>query len=268
MIASEPAGVAPVRRPRRPVRRYGLTVRAWWNRDRIALLLALLAPLVVSALLVPLRPHLANTQIALILVLVVVAVAAMGNRVAGIVAAVGAGVWFDFFFTRPYQRFTIADRSDIETFVLLLLVGGAVTELAVWGRRQQARASREAGYLAGVHAAAAVAATGGPANELIKSVSAELTGILGLVGCHYQPGVAGRGNPPRLERDGHITVNRTEWDVERSGLPSDGAIELLVQNGGRLHGRFLLSAAPQTHPSVAQRLVAVTLADQVGAALG
>lgn len=232
------------------------------------MLLALLAPVTVSVLLLPLRHHLANTQLALILVLVVVAVAASGNRAAGIVAALGAGVWFDFFFTRPYQRFTIADRSDIETFVLLLLVGIAVTELAVWGRRQQALASRDAGYLAGVHAAAAVAATGGSPQELIKNVTTELTGTLGLLGCTYQPGVAGRGNPPRLERDGRITWNRSVWNVEQLGLPSDNAIELLVQNGGRLHGRFLLSAGPQTHPSLPQRLVAVTLADQVGAALG
>ena len=128
---------------------YRLDMRAWLSRDRIALLLAVLGPLAVSALLIPLRDHLANTQLALVLVLLVVAVAAIGSRVAGIVAAVFAGVWFDFFFTKPYQRFTIADRSDIETFVLLVAVGIAVTELAVWGRRQQALASREAGYLAG-----------------------------------------------------------------------------------------------------------------------
>jgi hypothetical protein len=223
---------------------------------------------VVALLLVPLRDRLVNTQLALILVLVVVAVAASGNRAAGLLAAIGAGVWFDFFFTRPFQRFTIADHSDIETFVLLLVIGIAVTELAMWGRRQQALASREAGYLAGVYAAAAVGATGGSPRELIRSVSTELIDTLGLLGCHYQPGVAGQGNPPRLERDGSVTRNRSVWDVERLGLPSDIATELLVQNGGRLHGRFLLSAAPQTQTSLDQRLVAVTLADQVGAALG
>ena len=249
-------------------KRYRLTVRGWSARGRIALVLALVAPLVVSVLLVPLRAHLANTQLALIMVLVVVAVAASGERVAGVVAAIGAGVWFDFFFTRPYQRFTIADRTDIETFVLLLLVGIAVTELAVWGRRQQALASLEAGYLAGVRAAAAVSAVGGSPSELIKTVSRELIDTLGLLGCHYQSGVAGQGNPPRLERDGRVTFQRSEWDVEHMGLPSESVIELLVQNGGRLHGRFLLSAAPHTHASLDQRLVAVTLADQVGAALG
>jgi K+-sensing histidine kinase KdpD len=239
-------------------------VRAWLSRDRIAILLAVVAPLAVSAVLVAFRDNLANTQLALILVVVVVAVAASGNRIAGILAALSAGVWFDFFLTRPYQRFTIADRSDIETFVLLLVVGSSVTKLAAWGRRQQALASREAGYLVGIREAAEVGATGGSPSELIRSVSSQLISTLGLLGCHYQPGVAGQGSPPRLERDGRVTWNRSVWDVEQSGLPTDSAIELLVQSGGRLHGRFLLSAGPNTRTPLAQRLVAVTLADQVG----
>ena len=251
----------------RTLREYGVFVRAWLSRDRIAILLGVVAPLAVSAVLVPFRDHLVSTQLALILVVVVVAVAASGNRIAGILAALSTGVWFDFFLTHPYQRFTIADRSDIETFVLLLVVGIAVTELAAWGRRQQALASREAGYLAGIHAAAEVGATGGSRSAVVKSVSSQLVSTLGLLGCHYQPGVAGQGNPPRLERDGRITWNRSVWDVEQLGLPTDSAIELLVQSGGRLHGRFLLSAAPNTRTSLAQRIVAVTLADQVGAAL-
>ena len=246
---------------------YGVLVRAWLSRDRIALPLALLAPLAVSAVLIPAREHVANTQVALVLVVVVVAVSASGNRLAGIVAAVSAGAWFDFFFTRPFQRFTITDRADIETFVLLLVVGIAVTELAAWGRRQQALASRDAGYLAGIHAAAEVGAIGGSPSALVKNVSNQLISTLGLVGCHYQAGVSGSGNPARLGRDGRVVWNGSTWDVEQLGLPSQIAIELLVQSGGRLHGRFLLSAPPNNRVSLAQRLVAITLADQVGAAL-
>jgi hypothetical protein len=243
-------------------------VLKWLSRDRLALLLALLAPFAVCVVLVPFRSRLANTHVALLLVVVVVAVAANGHRVAAIVAALSAGVWFDFFFTQPYHRFTIADRSDIETFVLLLVVGVAVTELAVWGRRQQALASREAGYLAGIQAAAEVGATGGSSGALIREVSDQLTRTLGLRGCRFQPGVAGFGNPPRLRRDGRVVWNGSVWDVEHRGLPVESEIELLVESGGRLHGRFLMSAAPGTRVSLGQLLVAVTLADQVGAAMG
>jgi K+-sensing histidine kinase KdpD len=69
--------------------------------DRLALALAALAPFAVSAVLVPFRDDFDNTQIALVLVVVVVAVAAYGNRTAGYLAALSAGLWFDFFFTRP-----------------------------------------------------------------------------------------------------------------------------------------------------------------------
>jgi hypothetical protein len=51
-------------------------------------------------------------------------------------------------------------------------------------------------------------------------------------------------------------------------LPSDIDIELLVETAGRLHGRYLLHAAPRTAATLGQRRVVVTPADQVGAALG
>ena len=50
--------------------------------------------------------------------------------------------------------FAISQRDDIEAAVLLALIGLAVTEIALWGRRQQARASIRAGYLSGVVPAA------------------------------------------------------------------------------------------------------------------
>jgi hypothetical protein len=39
------------------------------------------------------------------------------------------------FLSRPHEQFSITRRNDIETTVLLLVIGLAVTELAVWGRR-------------------------------------------------------------------------------------------------------------------------------------
>lgn len=138
--------------------RYG-----WLTRDRVAVLAALLLPLAVCALLALFRDSFQNTDAALVLVLVVVAVAANGNRPAGVLAALSAAVWFDFFLTAPYGRFTIDRRLDVETTVLLLAVGVAVTELAAWGRRKAAEASGQAGYLAGIRAAIEVAATGGRA---------------------------------------------------------------------------------------------------------
>lgn len=250
------------------LREYGRTVATWRRRDRLAVGLAVLVPFVVSAMLVPVRDRIENTDVALLLVVVVVAVAALGNRPAGYLTALSAGVWFDFFFTEPYQRLTIGDGSDVETFVLLMVVGIAVTELAVWGRRQGAIADREAGYLSGIQSAAEVGATGGSSQNLIKQVSRQLVETLHLQGARYQPGVAGFGGPARLCRDGRILWKGHVWDVDHDGLPADTDIELLVENAGRLHGRYLLSAGPGTTAPLSERRVAVTLADQVGAALG
>jgi K+-sensing histidine kinase KdpD len=118
------------------------------RRDLLAVVAAIVAPLALMAILVPFRTSFPNTDAALALMLVVVAVAATGFRLAGILAAVSAAIWFDFFLTRPYERFTITRTADLETTVLILVIGVAVTELAVWGRRQHLAASRRAGYLA------------------------------------------------------------------------------------------------------------------------
>jgi K+-sensing histidine kinase KdpD len=253
--------------PLAPAESSRLPRRVLSSRDRNAVLGALIGPFAIALALVPFRHSFANTDAALILVLAIVAVAATGNRVAGVLGALSAAVWFDVFLTRPYERLTITDRADLETTALLLAVGVGVTELAAWGHRQHALADRDAGYLAGIRAASEAVAAGRSSGDLIDEVSRQLTRVLGLRACRFQYGVAGLGRPARLRDDGQVEWQGALWDVEQKGLPVDTDIELLVENGGRLQGRFLLSAGSDTHPSVAQRLVAVTLASQVGAAL-
>ena len=256
------------------------TVSGSLTRGRLAILLGVLAPFIVTLALVPFRDSFSHTNAALILVLVIVAIAASGSRMAGLLAALSSAAWFDFFLTQPYGRFVINDRDDIETTVLLLAVGVGVTEIALWGRRQQALADRGAGYLAGIRSAAEAVAAHGSTSDVINVVSDQLktlrnvydesdqlNHLLGLRECRFQYGTAGLGRPPRLRHDGQVEWNRTVWDVQREGLPMDTEIELLVENRGRLHGRFLPAAAPNSRPTVAQRLVAVTLADQVGSVL-
>ena len=234
---------------------------------RLSIVAGAVAPLFVCAAAAPFRDSLANTNVALILVLVIVAVAAGGSRLAGLVAAASSALWFDFFLTEPYQRFTVTDHTDIETTVLLLAVGVGVTELAQWGRRATERAAREQSYLAGIQDVAAAVAQGSSSGDLVDEVGRQLTSTLGLRACHFQYGVAGLGEPARLLPDGSIVRNSAVVDVDRDGLPVDRDIELLVESGGLLQGRFLMSAREDARPSRAQRLVAVTLAAQVGSAI-
>ena len=235
------------------------------RRDHLALLAAGAAPLLLTVVLVPFRTGFPNTDAALALILVVVAVAASGYRLAGVLAAMSAAVWFDFFLTRPYEQFTITRTSDLETTVLILLIGVAVTELAVWGRRQHLAASRRAGYLEGINAAAEAVAAGGSPVALVDQVAGQLTRLLSLRSCRFEYGVAGLGQPARLQHDGQVMTGGQAWDVEREGWPGD--TELLVENHGLLQGRYLLVPEPGSRPTLEQRLVAAAFAGQVGAAL-
>lgn len=242
----------------------------WLGRHRSFLIAAAaIAPLLCSAGLSALRESVTTATAALVLVLIVVAAAATGDRYAGIVAALSSGVWFDVFLTEPYGQFTITDPNDIEIAVLLVLVGVAVTEIALWGHRQQAGASRQSGYLDGVlETSKIVAAAHGSTDALIDHVAQQIVQVLGIDACEFVPGAGPGEQDASLDHDGCVTHQGHRVNVERNGLPTDEKIGLTVRQGGATHGQFVLTAATRVaRPSVEQLRVAVLLADQVGAAL-
>ncbi|MXG90556.1 DUF4118 domain-containing protein [Nocardioides flavescens] len=229
---------------------------------RSALLAAgLLAPPAVSGLLSLARDQVSAVNAVLVMVVLVVAVAAGGSRVAGVVAALSAAAWFDFFWLPPFRTFTIAQRDDVETAVLLMLVGLALTEIVLWGRRRQADASRREGYLSGVVRAATTVARGeATSGATLTSVSQQIADVLGVERCRYVEG------PPRagaqLDQDGEVRRAGRVLDVRRAGLPVDDVTVIPVVRAGEVVGRFeLTSASHAVWPTLEQRLVAVTLAD-------
>jgi Domain of unknown function (DUF4118) len=236
------------------------------TRDRVAVVAAVLLPLAVAVALLPLRSSWSNTNMALVLVVAVVAVAAIGNRLAGALAAVSAAAWFDFFFTLPYDRFTIAQAADIRTAVLLLVVGIAVSQLAARARRLKVIAITDARYLAEIHDTAELAQHARSPEPVIDHVRDQLIGLLDLAGCRFEYGTL-LGHPPRLEPDGSVMVGYHRRNVEESGLPGE-EIELRTFGNGQYFGRFMLRPKAESRPSLQARLVAVTLADQAGRALG
>jgi len=197
---------------------------------------------------------------------VIVGVSAIGNRAAGALAAVGSAVWFDFFFTVPYYRFTIRSSDDVTTAVLLLVTGLAVSQLAARARRLKVVAITDEGYLAQIHDTAALGQTARSPDAVVDHVKDQLVGLLNLEGSRFEYGAL-LGHPPRLQPDGTITMTgHTRWDVEQRGLPGE-EIELRVFGNGQYYGRFMLQPKPGSRPSLQARLVAVTLAGQAGRAL-
>jgi K+-sensing histidine kinase KdpD len=187
-------------------------------RDTLATAAAPVGPLLVCVALVPWRARVSTVNAALILVVVVAAVAANGSRHAGALAALSAAAWFDFFLTEPFQRFTIADPADIETTVLLLIVGLAVSQLAARVRQLKVVTITNAGYLKRIHETAELARSARSHRVVVERVCGELTERLELAECRFEYGSL-LGKPPRLERDGRIVWSRRQWDADRLGLP-------------------------------------------------
>lgn len=230
---------------------------------------AAVAPFLVAAGLGATRASVTSTTAALVLVLVVVAAAATGLRSAGVVAALSAGAWYDYFLTQPYNSFKIDDPDDLQAAVLLLVIGVAVSEIAQWGLRHEARASRWAGYLDGVLGMSDLAATGyGTPDELAQQVAHQVATVLGVDDCRYEPAGHERGSWTSLHRDGTVWRGGRQLDVERGGLPTDDLIVLPVTHDGRDLGQLAVSASVHlARPGMHQRRIAVLLADQLGSAL-
>jgi K+-sensing histidine kinase KdpD len=224
-------------------------------------------PVIVCAAMVPFRARIENTNTALVLILVVVAAAASGVRRAGIIAALSGTVCWAFFLTQPYQQIVITDEADMVTAALLTLVGVAVAEI-LWARRRQTRAHQQQIYLTGLLRTAGIVAAGSSHTEgVIVHVADQLVDLLGVDDCYFDSDTVDQA-PAALVRDGTVVRRGRDLDVERLGLPTDCEIELRVHHNGITRGRFLLVASTRlSRPSLAQRQVAIALADQVGAAL-
>lgn len=240
-----------------------------WFRHHRSVVIAFAAglPLAWCSVAAQLRDDVTAATAALVLVGIVVAAAATGDRLAGVVAAVSGGVWFDYLLTAPFHRFTIEDSDDIEVTVLLVLVGVAVTELALWGGRQQAKASSRAGYLDGLMATSRIVSAQFSATALADQVSAHIAELLEADSCRFVE----RGTVPAdsavLDPDGEVRVRGVVVNVDRDGLPALGEIVLPARHHGQVEGVFLIVAATQiVRPTLEQRRVAVALANQVGAA--
>ncbi len=233
------------------------------HRNQLAILAAFVAPLGLAAVLAPFRGSFVNTAAALVLVALVVAVAVVGNRFAGIIASMSAALWFDFFLTAPYERLAISHRPDIETTICILIVGIAVTELAARSRYHLRTASEESDYVTMIRELADLASGPGPEPEVHERASALLTNLLDLRACRFETVISGLPLA-RIRSNGEVVHVGLRWPVREIGIPGPEA-EIVVQWRGRVTGRFVLTPTPGLPVSVQRRIVAVLLADIVGA---
>lgn len=105
------------------------------NRSRLALriLLALAGPVLLSAVLIPLRSHVENALIAIVLLVVTAAALARENWPVRMLGAVSAGLSFDYVFAPPFYTLSITQSQNVETTLVLIaaipLLGGPMGRL-------------------------------------------------------------------------------------------------------------------------------------------
>jgi hypothetical protein len=235
------------------------------HRTALALLAAVLVPFGVAGAMVPYRGSFANTAAALVLVAVIEAIAIAGNRAAGLLASVSAALWFDLFLTAPYERLAISHRPDLETTICILVVGVIVTELAARSRHHHRRASAEKDYVAMIHDLADLAAGSAAASAIVEKATISLVELLDLRACRFEVVPV---DPPlaRIQSNGAVVHVGLRWPVGEIGIPGPEA-EILAEWRGRIMGSFVLTPTPGLAVSLEQRVVAVSLAQLVGATL-
>jgi K+-sensing histidine kinase KdpD len=232
----------------------------WWP---VRVGVALVAPAVVAGALVPLRAHVLNTNLALVLVVAVLGTAVAGGRVAGVVGALSAALSYDLFFTVPYGSFKIERGDDIETTVLLAVIGLIAGELVERACRSEAAAIARRHDLERIHRRAELAAGGERPGRLIEQSAEELTELLDLKVCRYIPEPPPE-TLPVFTHDAIRVPSYIDHDVPRS------AVALPVRAHGQDFGHFLLIFPTESFglgASVDVKHAAVALADQLGMAL-
>jgi hypothetical protein len=226
--------------------------------------IAVLVPVMVALVLTPWRDRLAAADNALILVVVIVAVATTGYRWAAALCALCAAVAFDFFLTRPYNSLRITRTSDLVTEILLLVVGLIVGDLAARGRTQRVAAVEGRHHLALLHGVTELAASGSDPEAVVREARRQLTHLLGLRSCEFT--TEGTEVAAQVRPDGAVVIGGVSWSTGDLGLPHRGA-DLPVRGGGAVLGHFVLTPVPGSPVTQDRLVVAVALADQVGAAL-
>ncbi len=233
------------------------------RRRRQLLVAAVLVPLLACAVLVPVHAAVPRAPAELVLVVLVVAAAATGDRLAGLLAAASGALSYDLLLTEPHGRLVVTGPADLQGTVLILLVGAAVTELALWGQRQRTALARSRGYLDGV--AATAASVSGEADARVADVAADrIREVLGADSCVLVPGPADDEHAATLLPDGSLTRGGCPLRADRDGLPTDSTIVLPLRtaDGGGAH--FVVVAATRiVRPTAEQRRVAALLAAQL-----
>lgn len=209
----------------------------------------------VAAAWIPIRTRVSNVNAALLLVAVVAAVGLLGRRGPVLLSAAVAAIAFDALDTAPYGTLAIDRAQDVVTTIVLALVGAGCGELALRLWRARRAATGPEGFRR-VRQAAALVASGEETVLVLGSVGNEISRLLHLADCCFEAGIPPSPLPEVTRQSG----------IEPP-LEAAGELALPVWASGRRIGYYRMVLAPGAVLDRESLTVAVTLADQAGAAL-
>jgi K+-sensing histidine kinase KdpD len=238
------------------------------NRDRSESLgwacASALVIIFVAGWLVLVRDAIGNTNVALILVVFVVAAGVFGGRLAGVTAAVVASLSFNFFHTQPYLTLRVKEGEDVVTVVLLLVVGLVVGELARIRQRTRHEVVSQATGAHVLEEVTALLAADATLEETWAAVREGIQRTLGARSAVFVPG-AGSADLPLLTRSGRMVPSLSTWTGHGFQLPDRASIP--VVSGLGLLGHIEVESTAGRSVSIDERRVAVALADVLAIAL-
>jgi two-component system sensor histidine kinase KdpD len=168
---------------RQPVRRYddrevGMSTSLSRPRRRTGLVVAVVAPLLLLPVLVPLRDRLNLASDVALFLVVVVASALVGGLVPALVAAFLCAALLNFFFTAPFHEFAVRDGNNVVALVAFVVVAVMVA----WVVDLAARRAKAAAAAAEIEAAdrlrtALLAAVGHDLRTPLAAAKASVSGL-------------------------------------------------------------------------------------------
>jgi len=237
----------------------------------------ILACLAIGAAFGPGGASVGLENVALLHLAVVIAVAVVGGRAAGLVTAVFAALNYNWFFTAPYYTLRVSSPKQVIT-VLLLLAAGLIASLGGRTTRRAVHAAREEhDAVTMLNRVARAAADQRDADRAAADGLVDLLGARAVQVWRAGPGgdhlSAAAGRPaaaipaglPRLDDAGRIPPGHQRVVRGRMVLPA-GGVSVELHHAGRRVGTLVVLPAPDQPVERATRVAIATVAHVLAAA--
>ena len=219
----------------------------------------------LAAALVPLRNLLGTTNVALAMVLLVVAAASVGGRLSGSFTAVTSSVVFNLFHTKPYFTLRVQSGKEVLSVALVLVVGLAVGELGVARERQSEVRRSHLRSIRALEEVGAIVSSGAPVTDVWPVVQEAMSTTLSAQSVYFEPD-GPLSTCPVVERDGRLEHSQKRLIGDGFALPDVGAAVRVMANGRTL-GQLVVKPKADVGVTREQRRAAVAIADQFAIAV-